>query len=144
LRYYNLASGASFTPEDVNDFYMYKLYGWTPEEREAVFQRYGHHIFDDAEPYPLAVEMLQLLSRQYRISFVTARPEPFRGVTAGWLKRFGIVCNALVLTGDKLQACEDLQIDVLIDDAPHYAAEFAARCKPYILYDQPYNRHVQT
>ena len=32
LRYDNIASGFSYTAEDVNDYYIYKLYGWTPEQ----------------------------------------------------------------------------------------------------------------
>lgn len=70
------------------------------------------------------------------------RTEPFRAVTADWLARHGVRYYNLILTENKLQACDDLRIDVLIDDAPHYAERFAAADKPFILYDQPYNRHI--
>ncbi|MBW7457200.1 hypothetical protein ACFOLF_23395 [Paenibacillus sepulcri] len=34
------------------------------------------------------------------------------------------------------------RVDVLIDDGPHYAEEFALANKPVILYEQPYNSSV--
>ncbi|WP_187274569.1 hypothetical protein [Paenibacillus sp. N3.4] len=37
LHFYNKASGQSFTPEDVNDFYFFRLYGWDNTEREKVY-----------------------------------------------------------------------------------------------------------
>ncbi|TXK85769.1 hypothetical protein [Paenibacillus sp. N3.4] len=37
LKYYNMASGLSFTPDDVNDYYLYRLYGWDNEQRKSVF-----------------------------------------------------------------------------------------------------------
>ncbi|WP_256760415.1 hypothetical protein [Cohnella sp. WQ 127256] len=36
LKYYNKVSGLSFTPDDVNDFYIYRLYGWDKAERDAI------------------------------------------------------------------------------------------------------------
>ncbi|GAA3406247.1 hypothetical protein GCM10020370_32520 [Paenibacillus hodogayensis] len=32
LHYYNKASGLFLTPDDVNDFYLYRLYGWERTE----------------------------------------------------------------------------------------------------------------
>jgi 5'(3')-deoxyribonucleotidase len=43
---------------------------------------------------------------------------------------------------NKLQACIHAKVDVLIDDGPHYAEEFALANKPVILYEQPYNLSV--
>lgn len=142
LHYFNLASGLSKKPEDVHDFYMYRLYGWSWEERDAVFQKYGEDIFWNSSPYPDAIEVLAHLYDQHTISFITARTEPFRGITLKWLDHHKINYHHIVLVENKLEACQKLEVDLLIDDAPHYAEEFAASSKPYLLYDQPYNRHV--
>ncbi len=42
LHYYNQASGLSLTPDDVDDFYLYRLYGWDKAERErdAIYNKY--------------------------------------------------------------------------------------------------------
>lgn len=142
LHYYNKASGRSFTPNDVNDFYIYRLYGWDKDERDAVYTKYGHDIHWNSSPFPMAVEILQQLFKQHQISIITARPLLFRDVTIEWLKHHKINYHNITLIENKLQACMNSQVDVLIDDGPHYANEFALQNKPVILYEQPYNLTV--
>lgn len=142
LHYYNQASGLSFTPSDVNDFYIYRLYGWNKEERDAIYTKYGHDIHWNSSPLPMAVEILQQLFKQHHISIITARPLLFRDVTIEWLKHHKINYHNITLIENKLQACLDAEVDVLIDDGPHYAEEFTKLNKPVILYDQPYNASV--
>jgi uncharacterized HAD superfamily protein len=58
-----------------------------------------------------------------------------KDITIEWLKHFNINYHNLSLTEDKVAECQKLNVDVLVDDAPHYAEEFALSNKPYILYD---------
>lgn len=143
LHFYNKASGLSFTPEDVNDFYFYRLYGWDDTEREKIYHKYGHDIHWNSSPYTMAVEILRELFIQHHISIITARPLLFRDVTMGWLEHNGVKYHNLVFTENKLQECMDSKVDVLIDDAPHYANEFKLRNMPVILFEQPYNASVK-
>jgi uncharacterized HAD superfamily protein len=142
LHYYNQASGLSFTPDDVNDFYLYRLYGWDKAEREAVYNRYGHDIHWNSVPYPMAAEILRQLFDRHQLSIITARPSLFRDVTIQWLKHHNIHYHNIILTENKLQECVHTKVDVLIDDGPHYAEEFALVKRPVILYEQPYNLSV--
>ncbi|WP_158301956.1 5' nucleotidase, NT5C type [Paenibacillus mesophilus] len=142
LHYYNKASNLSFTPDDVNDFYIYRLYGWDKAEREAVYSRYGHDIHWNSTPYPMAAEILRQLFDRHRLSIITARPSLFRDVTVKWLEHHGFHYHNIILTDHKLQECVRSKVDVLIDDGPHYAEEFARANRPVILYEQPYNLSV--
>lgn len=142
LHYYNIASGLSLTHVDVNDFYLYRLYGWDKEERDAVYNKYGHDIHWNSSPLPMAIEILQKLYTQHQISIITARPLLFREVTINWLQHHKINYHNITLIENKLQACIQAKVDVLIDDGPHYAEEFALVNKPVILYEQPYNVSV--
>ncbi|MFD0682798.1 MULTISPECIES: 5' nucleotidase, NT5C type [unclassified Paenibacillus] len=142
LHYYNIASGLSFTPDDVNDFYIYRLYGWDEAERNVIYNKYGHDIHWNSSPLPMAVEILQQLFNQHQISIITARPLLFREVTIKWLQHHKINYHNITLIENKLQECMNSKIDVLIDDGPHYAEEFALVNKPVILYEQPYNLAV--
>ncbi|TXK85768.1 5' nucleotidase, NT5C type [Paenibacillus sp. N3.4] len=87
----------------------------------------------------MAVEILQQLFNQHQISIITARPLLFRDVTIDWLKHHNVRYHNISLIENKLQECINCQVDVLIDDAPHYAKEFALNNKPIILFEQPYN-----
>ena len=86
--------------------------------------------------------MLADLYSNHIISFITARPEFFRDVTIRWLDHYKIKYHNISLVENKLVECQKLGVDILIDDAPHYAEEFVASSRPYILFDQPYNRHI--
>jgi uncharacterized protein len=121
---------------------MYRLYGWSWEERDEVFQKYGIDIHWNSDPYPDVVDVLAYLYRNHTLSFITARPEFCRDITLKWLDHYQINYHHISFVENKLDECQKLGVDILIDDAPHYAEEFAASSKPYILYDQPYNRHI--
>ncbi|WP_372339185.1 hypothetical protein [Cohnella sp. WQ 127256] len=71
-----------------------------------------------------------------------ARPLLFREVTLQWLKLHKINFHSISLVENKLQECIHSKVDVLIDDGPHYAEEFALLKKPVILYEQPYNLSI--
>lgn len=139
LYYYNKASGKNYSPADVNDFYLYRLYGWDEAEREKIFHEYGHLIHWHSEPYPYAIEKVNQLYQSHQITIITARPEHFRDVTIKWLDHHKVSYHQVIFTENKYQQCVNLEVDVLVDDAPHYAMEFSANKRPVILVDQPYN-----
>lgn len=142
LHYYNMESGLSFMADDVNDFYLYRLYGWNQEEIDAVYTRYGHDIHWNSSPLPMAVEILQQLYSRHQLSIITARPQYFRDVTIEWLALHNINYHQIAFVENKLEVCMNSKVDVLIDDGPHYAEEFALANRPVILYEQPYNLSV--
>lgn len=143
LQYYNKASGLTLTHEDVNDFYLYKMYGWDKTESDVIYHKHGHDIHWNSSPYPQAIQTLASLFKHNTISIVTARPTQFRDVTVKWLEYHSVQYNNIVFIEDKLKECLKLQVEVMIDDGPHYAEEFAQRGMPVILYEQPYNRFIK-
>lgn len=142
LHYYNKASGRSLTHGDVDDFYLYRLYGWDEMEMEVVYDKYGHDIHWNSLPLPMAVEVLNSLCKRHKVSIITARPLQFSGVTIEWLNLHKIKYNDIVFTENKLRHCINSKVDVMIDDGPHYAEEFSRLNRPVILYNQPYNLSV--
>lgn len=144
LHYYNLASGLTLTADNVDNFYLYKMYGWNEVERESIYHRYGRDIHWESKPLPQAIEVLQQLYRRHRLSIITARPLLFRDVTLDWLAHHGIAYHDIAFVEDKLLQCTDSKVDVLIDDGPHYAQQFVQVGRPVILMEQPYNRSVSS
>ncbi|MBP3964647.1 5' nucleotidase, NT5C type [Paenibacillus lignilyticus] len=142
ITYYNRASGKALTAADIQDFYIYRSYGWNQEERDIIYAKHGHDIHWHSAPYPNAADSLRQLSLQHELSIITARPMLFRDVTIDWLNHHKFTYTNISFDENKLEACIAAKVDVLIDDAPHYAEEFARMRKPIILYDQPYNRAV--
>lgn len=143
LKYFNLASGLSFTPDDVNDFYLYRLYGWDKTERDSIYNQFGRDIHWNSVPFPMAIETLKELFKHHKISIITSRPLFFRDVTVDWLIHHKINYHNIVFTENKLQECIESSVDVLIDGGPHYAEQFALENRPVILFEQPYNKNVR-
>ncbi len=136
-------TGITLTSADGDHYRYYEFYGWDEEMYEYVYRRHGHKIHWSSLPYPNAVAVVNQLSKKYRLTIMTARPDVFSRVTYDWLRHHRIEFNDLVFERDKFATCQTLNVDVLIDDAPHYAQEFSEKGKHFVIMDQPYNRQVE-
>ena len=73
----------------------------------------------NAEPYPGAVEAITRWHEAGHFIHITShRDEGAHGATATWLERIGAPYDELYCSWDKITRCEELGIDVLIDDSP--------------------------
>jgi uncharacterized HAD superfamily protein len=132
--------GINLTQDDQCHYRFYEFYGWTEEMYECVYDQYGDHIHLYTDPYPDAIEIIRKLYDRHQVTIMTARPEMYYAVTVESLRRLGIPFHELIFASDKFATCEKLQVDMLIDDAPHYALEFSTKGKQFMIMDQPYNR----
>jgi uncharacterized protein len=72
-----------------------------------------------AEPYPGAVETVRAWHEAGHFIHITShRVDTARGATARWLDRIGLPHDELYCSFDKVARCEEIGIDVLIDDSP--------------------------
>lgn len=131
----NKEFGTDYKPEDLVDFDYYKYM----DEEHADFmveQWHDPERYSSAEPVAGArrgVEKLQDIGR------VVVSTSPMIGHASSkmrWLQEFGIARHNIALVPDK----ENLLFgDIMIDDGPHHAEPFPGFS---ILFDQPYNRHL--
>jgi uncharacterized protein len=72
-----------------------------------------------AEPYPGAVEVIRGWHEAGHFIHITShRADTAREATARWLERIGLPYDELYCSFDKVARCEQIGIDVLIDDSP--------------------------
>ena len=72
-----------------------------------------------AEPYPGAVETIQAWHADGHFIHITShRAADAHPHTSEWLRNIGLPHDDLYCSDDKLSRCVELEIDVLIDDAP--------------------------
>ncbi|WP_054696164.1 5' nucleotidase, NT5C type [Syntrophomonas palmitatica] len=71
-------------------------------------------------------------------------------ITKEWLEQYGIVYDRLILNTtpnlhhfSKLEVCLQNGIQIMIEDH-HQLAEEIAQTMPVILFDYPYNRHLES
>jgi 5'(3')-deoxyribonucleotidase len=125
----------------------FKEWGLSPEDFEKLHERavVEHRMFRDMPVIDGVAETLWRLSDQgvwiriisHRL-YVNWGHAVAAGDTADWLDRAQIPYRDLCFIGAK----SALHADLYIDDGPHNIEAFHADGRKVIIYDQPYNRHL--
>lgn len=110
------------------------------EQADAIFRMIGHHVHAFADLPGSRAGVQSLRDAGHQVIALTApihTPEWLYG-RATWLKMRGFTDRTIVFTRDKSL----IPGDVLIEDNPEYAREWAAAHPrgAVLLYDQPWNR----
>lgn len=137
---------ASMPPAQCWDFFT-ENWGWTFDEyRERVIAGIrGDHIFRIGEPYEGAVEAIRSLIQEYEIIFITSRSgfgqevDRCRRATLNWLEDYQIPFDGIIFVDDKVNR----GVDVIIDDAPYQISTFEEAGQPYMIFDRPWNAHLE-
>jgi len=87
--------------------------------RDAVMESHSEENIAGAEPYSGAVETVRAWHESGHWIHVTShRAEHTFAATARWLEQIGLPYDDLHCSWDKITRCEELGIDVLVDDSP--------------------------
>ena len=91
-----------------------------PEQLKAcIAETHSERVIDRAEPYPGAVEAIARWKEQGHFIHITShRATDAHDATSRWLDRIGVPYDELYCSYDKVTRCEEIGIDVLIDDSP--------------------------
>ena len=123
-------------------------------DTESVIKFWNACLVDYVKNDPVrkyAKEVIEKLKEKNEIYLITARdeygmPEDYYGkmeeLTKQWLLKNNIVYDKLIFTNEKLEACIENKIDIMIDDSPSKIYEVAKEIKTFC-YDVQYNRDVK-
>jgi uncharacterized protein len=91
-----------------------------PEQLSAaVRETHSEQQILGSEPYPGAVEAVRAWHEAGHFIHITShRAGESRAATAQWLERIGLPYDELYCSYDKVARCEEIGIDLLIDDSP--------------------------
>lgn len=103
-------------------------------------------LYEHMEVYPDASDVLwKLNDEEYHLRVITSRYVKHKqnykvtSSSAKWLDDKNIPYRDLMFVHEKT----DVYVDVLIDDSPYNIEGFQAKGIPVIIYDTPYNRHIE-
>ena len=115
---------------------------------------WGYHLIDYFVNIPTrqyAKEIIKKLKEEgNEIYIITARPftyteskfkEDMINITKEWLAKNEIYYDELVFSNTKLEDCNRLGIDIMIEDKPTNILS-VSKSIPVICYDQPYNKEI--
>ena len=87
--------------------------------RVCVADTHSDEAIAAARPYPHAVETVNRWRADGHFIHITShRAEHCQAATKRWLDEIGLQHDDLYCSGDKVERCRELGIDVLIDDSP--------------------------
>jgi uncharacterized HAD superfamily protein len=140
------------TVDNPNGYYLEDALGWSSEAVREFFDLYLATIYREVRPKEQAREVIAQLHERHQVMLITSRNYQYPGVemvTRKWLQENGIIYDKLILNPssnihyfDKLSVCMQNGVDLMIEDHHDLARELS-QFMPVILFDYPYNQHVQ-
>ncbi|MEK6900611.1 MAG: hypothetical protein AABX05_05795 [Nanoarchaeota archaeon] len=154
VQFYHLKTGKLIPVENFHTYYWPDVWGVTLEEGLRIDQEFKQsEYFDSIEPLENATEAVNHLKKGNQLFIITARPIFFKEKTEKWLKKYlhGIPFK-LIHSGDfhitnktknKGEICEELSIDIMIEDQDKYALQCAEKGIKVILLNKPWNKQAE-
>jgi len=139
------------TVADPSYYYLEDALGWERDIAEHFLDVYLPDIYREMRPKDQAVEVMRQLKDEHELVLITSRNQKFpevEQVTLEWLERYGIAYDGLILNAtpnkhffSKLGVCKEQGIEIMIEDHHDLIMELA-QAFPVIVFDYPYNRHI--
>jgi len=153
LDFHNNEYGTNYKREDITSYYIEDFWKIEVKEIQRRLGEFYKSVFHkNATPISGAVEVVARLSREHNLHIVTASPEEIKEEVEDWLsKHFGKRFSSISFTRktpfdksvlSKKKFCEDLKVDIFVDDALHNAEEIASLGIPVLLLDTPWNQGI--
>ncbi|PIN93073.1 hypothetical protein COU54_04520 [Candidatus Pacearchaeota archaeon CG10_big_fil_rev_8_21_14_0_10_31_24] len=151
LNFHNQKYELSRTREDINSTDLRSFWGCTKNEAISLMKEFhdSSSTFENAEPINGAIEFLKEISKDNEIVIITGRPSQFKEKTLYWLNKYLSDVNVkLFFSGDyhhsqgktKAEICEELGINVIIEDDINYAKPCLEKGIEVIIIDKPWNQ----
>ena len=152
--FYHLKTGKLIPAEKFHTYYWPEVWGITLEEGIQIDQEFKRSAyFDSIGPVENAVQAVNRLTKGNQLFIITARPVLFKEKTEQWLKKhLQETPFELIHSGDfhitnktknKGEICEELSIEVMIEDQDEYALQCAEKGVKVILLNKPWNIKVK-
>lgn len=152
--YHNDNYNTKITPKDLYTYEFQKVYGCDREEMiRRIFKFYFTPEHTQTPPISNAVESIKKLIELNNVFVVTGRPESVREQTREWLgKHLPELSDKIYFTGHfheegkkpdgitKKNICQDLDIDIFIEDAPVHVEDVAPVVERVFMLDTPWNQ----
>ncbi|HLD02704.1 MAG TPA: hypothetical protein VJC07_03335 [Candidatus Nanoarchaeia archaeon] len=150
LAYHNGKYRTFYKPSDFREFQMHRtLQISKQEELKRILDFYKSPNFRDMPPIPGSQEATRVLRRHHELFVITGRHDQAAEETRRWLmEHFPRRFSGLYLTnynhdngsGAKAKVCNNLGVDVYVDDGLEYALECARPGRHVLLPDRPWNQ----
>ncbi len=147
--FHNARYGTSYKREDVRSWDLSRMWNCTKEEEFVrVREWWASQDHFEAPLVPGALTAVEILAMHHELHIITARQVETSTATKAWLARHfpshfnevHFVSKSDTDTGSKVEACQQVGIDLMIDDSLSNACNLNAAGIQVLLFDAPWNQ----
>jgi len=153
LKLFNKKYNKNVEFEDLFTYSLWKPLGISRKDSlELAEEYYSSDSFDNIKLVQGAEEGVKKLKENHELVFITSRPAPVREKTEISLRRFFPELNLEIIYSSNSYAetngktkgdiCNELEIDLMIEDDLEHALDCAEKGIKVILLDKPWNQRV--
>ncbi|MDO8598969.1 MAG: hypothetical protein Q7S02_02585 [bacterium] len=154
ISYHNTTFGTTFTKDQFRSPRYSETWGGTRDEAiQKVYDFHATPYFEAIRPVPGSQEAVRVLRVHHDLHVITSRPHDIAEATSTWLHRnfpdtFASIhhTNHYSQSGEsttKLQVCDMIGADVLIEDSLDFAMECLSPNRKILLLDCPWNANTE-
>lgn len=134
--------GIRLNREDITNYSLNDIGGIDPETLRELLAMFNEgDVFSGLEVIDGASETLELLMKAHRVELVTSRPEKLRLQTEAWLARNNVPYHELKFASHS--KVNGVPYELFLEDQDNFARELAESGTFVLLFDAPWNRHVE-
>lgn len=127
---------------DMSDYLIERLFGWPENVTKEFWISHYRQALNAATPLPGASQTISLLKRNgLEINLITARGEKYSEITNEWLNKHGVKFDKLIMTKEKVAACLENSIDLMVEDEPANCESIAQHI-PVLCMSYKYNESL--
>ncbi len=150
--FYNNSYGANFKFEDYKSYKLEETWGMAKEKADKIISDFFYsEYYKQVRPIPGSQKGVASLSNKNELSIITSRPACIKEDTYKWINNhFPKTFSEFHFTDDlpdyrrksrKAIICQNLGIDILIEDCLEKSIECATNGTQIFLFDRPWNQH---
>jgi len=154
LIHHNSINDTAYVKEDIRDYDLQKVLPYTREEiLKKIFAFYEHENFRKLPTLTNAKEVIDILKKTHELHAITARPIFTKQNTTDWItKNFSDAFKSINFSNEfglskehknKPEICEDLNVNIMIEDSPKYAEAISKKGIKVLMITQPWNTKYQ-
>lgn len=154
LIYHNSITGSAYVKEDITDYKLQNTLPFNEEEiLKKIFRFYEHEDFKKLPTLKNAKEAIKILKEKHELHAITARPILTKKNTIEWIhNNFSDAFKSINFSNElvpskehknKQEICEDLHVNIMIEDSPKYAEAIAKKGIKVLMMAQPWNAETK-
>lgn len=134
--------GVSLNREDITNYSLRNITGIDGDTLAEILGMFNDgDVFTRLDVIDGAKDTMERLHIYHEVKLVTSRPERVRRQTEDWLAKNGIPFHDLIFSGES--KVNGVPYELFLEDQDNFACELAEAGTFVLLFDAPWNRHVE-